>query len=107
MSAPAKQTVLIIDYAYNWAPLFKENRHAVAVEQTEWARLDASIAANGDLVCRLEAHPEPLPWTNQGRERVVTNPACVLVRNFPMGLRGESYRNQVRMSAMLPSVCCH
>lgn len=84
--------MLVVDYSFNWAPLFK----AVGwrCEQCSWQCMDLSFE-KGVLVVRLEPEANPLPWTAQGQHRTLLTPTAVLVRNFPTDLRGHSYRNQL------------
>lgn len=88
----AEKVVLVIDYSFNWTPLFKNT--GVRVEQTEWSLIDAHVSSSGVLSVDVQPSHDPFV-SSQSKERRVVSPSCVLVRNFPMGLRGETYKNQV------------
>ena len=104
MDKPAPPpVVLVIDYSFDWSPIFKPLSGKVSLEQTSWEDVDFSVHG-GVLHATCAPSRHPFPFTNQGKERKV-KPACVLIRNFPMELRGRDFRNQV-MALVVSGVPC-
>lgn len=97
-----QKVVLVVDYSYDWAPVFKKCPE-YRLEQTEWALVDFSVES-GRLRAIIEPSQHPFPFTNQGKQRECW-PDAVLIRNFPMALRGETFRNQV-MALLVSGVPC-
>jgi hypothetical protein len=80
---------VVIDYSVDWSVMFRGT--GIRVEQTEWTQVDMRFE-DGHLIVDMEANP--LGFTrSQQEQRTVVDPSCVLVRNFPLSLRGEHFRN--------------
>ena len=104
------KTLLVVDYSTNWYEVFGSNLklangNKVVVEQVEWKDLTVEMSAEDGAVVHCRASENPLPFSNQGKERIV-KPDFMLVRNFPIDLRSEDYKNQLMglMMADVPSV---
>lgn len=92
----ARRTVLIIDYSFDWAPLWKPLSKEYRVEQTEWRLLDLCwVGTEGRLSATIEPSENPFPFTNQAQHRTIERVDAVLVRNFPTELRGRDFKAQV------------
>ncbi|KAL6057309.1 Asparaginyl-tRNA synthetase, cytoplasmic (Asparagine--tRNA ligase) (AsnRS), variant 2 [Balamuthia mandrillaris] len=103
-------TLLVIDAnpQNNWYKVFKgckgPDGEDIKVEQTEWRLLEAWTDEEG---VHVTAHPSPEPilGTSQKYERSFI-PSFVLVRNFVLGIHGESWLNTLLALRMgnVPSV---
>lgn len=115
MQAPAAQKVLLIlDYTTNWYQHFKGVKvgdYAIKVrmllddfaslrskchqvEQAEWKDIHVEAAADGQTKVFIKKAEEPLPFSTQKEDRVVS-PDFVLIRNFPADIHDHSFRNMV------------
>jgi Synapsin, ATP binding domain/Synapsin, N-terminal domain len=99
----------VADYSFDWTPVFKGAQLAdgsrIQVEQTEWKSISAVSCSEKGAVLNVEPSSNPFPFTNQGEQRIV-QPDFALIRNFPNGLHGISYKNVLMalMFANVPSV---
>lgn len=94
--------MLVVDYSVDWSSVFRGS--GVRVVQTQWRCLELRWEG-GQLVADCEGEGEEAQSSAQRTQRTVVNPAAVLVRNFPIGLRGEHYRAHC-MALALSRVPC-
>jgi hypothetical protein len=82
-----EKVVLVIDYSVDWTNVFRGS--GVRVEQTEWRHLDLRVE-NGVLIADILENP--LAFTRAAQQqRSLSHIDAVLVRNFPLGLRGDRF----------------
>ncbi len=93
--------VLVIDYSFDWSKIFRGTN--ARVEQCQWKHLDMRFE-DGKLICDIEGDPNAFTRAAQSN-RTVVSPSAVLVRNFPLGLRGEHFRN-LCLCLMISRVVC-
>jgi hypothetical protein len=83
------RVVLVIDYSIDWSKAFR-GKGRIKVEEAEWAHLEMRFEG-GKLIVDIEGNPNG--YTRAARSQRTVYPDCVLVRNFPLALRGVHYRN--------------
>lgn len=101
MSAPF--VILVIDYSVDWSTVIKKhsklaNGRPIVVEQSEWRHVHVE-ASPERLRCFLGPSESGAFSSRQAEPREIA-PDLLVVRNFAVGLKGDTFRNVLVAFAM-------